>query len=242
MKSEHIMEALTYVKEDYIAEAAPKQRRAKKIPVRWTAAAAALVILLAFFQTPPMVKAMEIVKERVTTFIETLFPPKETPVIVEGETEVIHQEAGGQEPEIQEDGAVTAPGFAIYYDTERYTMTEENGITYIRFNIENDLPPCEVEIRHIPDLLPEDAAEADRVGALESWDKVSEITVPDNPEGVYFHVSAGTSWDSACEDRYFLRDGRSGCFQITARYFREATEGHGVRFAQMIRTFEVIDP
>lgn len=242
MKADRIMDALGKVKEDYIMESAPGKKKTNKSHIRWIAAAIAVVMLLAFFRTAPGAAALEIVKETVTNYMEALFPPKDIPVSVEGETEVIPQEAGGQEPEIQEDGTVTAPGFAIYYDTERYAMTVENGITYIRFVTDNDLPPCEMEIKHIPDVIPADAAESARKEMAESWESISEITALDGKEGVCFNISAGTDWNSACGYVYFLSDGRDGTFQITARFFVEATEGHGARFAQMVQTFEVIDP
>lgn len=242
MKEARIMDALGKVKDSYILDAAPGRKRAKIPHIRWVAAAIAVVMLLMFFQTAPGVAAVEIVKETITNFIETLFPPKDIAVNVEGETEVIPQIAGGQEPEMQDDGTVTVPGFAIYYDTERYVMTEEDGVTYIRFNIQNDLPPCEMEIRHIPDVHPVVAADTARQEMLENWENVSEIIDLEKQEGVYFWINAGTNWDSACEDIYFLSDGREGTFQITARYFMEAVEGHGVRFSQMVQTFEIIDP
>lgn len=242
MKADQIMDALGNVKEDYIMESAPGKKKSKTPHFRWIAAAIALVMILTFFQTAPGVAALEIVKEAVTSFIETLFPPKDIPVDVEGETEVKHHEAGGQEPEMQEDGTVTAPGFAIYYDTESYIMTEENGVTYIRFITDNELPPCEMEIKYIPGVAPEDAAEAAKQEMEQSWDSVSEVRNLETREGFAFAFSAGTSWDSACGDAFFLSDGRDGCFRITARYFVEAMEGHGVRFAQMVQTFEVINP
>lgn len=242
MKADRIMDALGKVKEDYIMESAPGKKKTYKSHIRWIAAAVAVIMLLTFFQTAPGVKALEIVNETVTNLIETLFPPKDIPVNVEGETEVKHQEAGGQEPEMQEDGTVTAPGFAIYYDTELYTMSEENGVTYIRFVTDNDLPPCEVEIKHIPNVVPSDAAEAARKEMTESWDSVSEVRSLETREGLIFDFANGADWDSACGDVFFLSDGKDGCFQIAARYFVEAAEGHGVRFSQMVQTFEVVDP
>ena len=242
MKADKMMDALGKVKEDYILESAPGRKQNKKPRHRWIAAAAVLAAIFLFFQTAPGAAALEIVKEGVAGFIETLFPPKDIPVNVEGETEVKHQEAGGQEPEMQEDGNVIAPGFAIYYDTERYTMQEENGVTYIRFAMDHELPPCEVEIKHLGDLAPADAAEAARKKMAESWEHVSEIGSLETPAGLIFNFAAGMNWDSPCGAVHFVSDGRDGCFQITARYFIEATEGHGTRFSQMIQTFEVIDP
>lgn len=242
MKADQIIDALGNVKEDYIMESAPGKKKSNTLHFRWIAAAIALAMILTFFQTAPGVEALEIVKEAVTSFIETLFPPKDIPVNVEGETEVKHHEAGGQEPEMQENGTVTAPGFAIYYDTELYTMSEEDGVTYIRFITDNDLPPCEVEIKYIPGVAPNDGIEAAKQDMEQSWESVSEIRNLETGEGFVFAFSAGTNWDSACGDVFFLSDGRDGCFRITARYFVEAMEGHGVRFAQMVRTFEVINP
>ena len=243
MKADKLMDALGKVKEEYIMESAPGRKQNKKPHHRWIAAAVALVAIFLFFQTAPGASALEIVKEGMASFIETLFPPKDIPVNVEGETEVIHQQAGGQEPEVQEDGVVTAPGFAIYYDTERYTMEEENGVTYIRFvTDDDDLPPCEVEIKHLADWMPADAAEAARKEMAESWEHVSEVSSLETPVGLIFDFAAGMNWDSPCGAVYFLSDGRDGCFQITARYFIEAAEGHGARFGQMIQTFQVIDP
>jgi hypothetical protein len=91
-------------------------------------------------------------------------------------------------------------------------------------------------------VAPEDAAEAAKQEMEQSWDSVSEVRNLETREGFAFAFSAGTSWDSACGDAFFLSDGRDGCFRITARYFVEAMEGHGVRFAQMVQTFEVINP
>lgn len=241
MKADRIMDALGKVKEDYIMESVPGKKNVNKHHIKWIAAVIALVLVLGFFQTAPGAAAIEIVAEVVTNFIETLFPPKDIPVNVEGETEVIHQEAGGKEPEILEDGTITTPGYAIYYDTESYTMIEENGVTYIRFVTDHALPPCEMEIRHIPNLLPDDAANAMRAEMIESWEKVSDISKMEGREAVAFSFYAGLNWDSACGSVYFLSDGEDGCFQLTARYFVEATEGHGTRFAQMVQTFEVIN-
>lgn len=241
MKADQIMDALGKVKEDYIMEAAPGKKKSKKTHFRWIAAAITLVTILAFFQTAPGVAALEVVKDAVTSIIEALFPPKDIPVNVEGETEVKHQEAGGQKPETQEDGTITTPGFAIYYDTELYTMLQEDGVTYIRFVMDNDLPPCEVEIKHIPNMTPANAAETISKAMTETWESVSEVRSLETRDGLIFSFADGMNWDSACGNAYYFGDGRDGCFQIMSRYFVEATEGHGARFAQMIQTFEIID-
>jgi len=224
-----------------------ENEKARKRYIRWIIALSVIlvvaVMVLVFFNTAPGVAAAQAVKKNVTKFIETLFPPKDIPVNIEGETENSQQQAGGQEPEVNDDGTVAAPGFAIYYDPEWYAMTEENGVTYIRFDMgDAELPPCEMEIKHISALAPDAAATVTRAQMLSNWETVSEPEAMEGKDGVEFSFSAGMSWDSVCGRVYFISDGRDGAFQITARYFVEAAEGHGSRFYQMVQTFEVIDP
>ena len=52
----------------------------------------------------------------------------------------------------------------------------------------------------------------------------------------------GQEWDSPVEVRDYISDEQGGCFRITSRYFLEAAEGHGARFAAMVDTFTVIPP
>lgn len=242
MKTDKLVDALSNVEDTYIQEAAPKKKKHLRLPVSLIAASLILAMLVLFCQTAPGAAAVESIREAVSSFIEGLYPPKKIPVEVEGVVEYIPQEAGGQEPQTQPDGTATAPGFAIYYDPERYVMTEEEGVTYIRFVTDSGLPPCQVEIRHISEVSCADAAGKTRLEMLESWDTVSEISPLDGQDGLVFSFYAGLDWDSPCGDVYFLADGQGGCFCLTARYFVEAAEGHGARFGQMITTFQVIAP
>ena len=81
--------------------------------------------------------------------------------MVEGAPVEGQYSAVGQEPEAGETGADAVPGFAIYIDSESYTMTEENGVTIIRpVNFSPDLPTCGMDIVHLPDITVQKAAEA----------------------------------------------------------------------------------
>lgn len=91
--------------------------------------AAVITVVLAgilFLQTPIGAAAVELVKESVSRWIETLFPPRDIIVMPEGAMEVVPHEAQGRDP-VEE-----VPGFVMYVDMESYEMTEENGIYYIR--------------------------------------------------------------------------------------------------------------
>lgn len=280
MNADQIMEAIGKVNEDYIIESAPGKKKISKTKIRWIAAAVTVVTILAFLQTAPGAAAVEIVKETITNFIEIMFPPKDIMVKIEGDTEVLPHEAGGQGPLIRDDGTVTTPGFAIYYDADRYAMTEENGVTYIRqiivlptreeLRANNEalfegltdedveskideilaqqkefyasLPVCEIEIIHLPDMQPTDAAQSTRNEAVGEWESVTEVMDSELPSGYYFTASTGENWDSPREQVYFISDRQNGTFKISVRYFLEATEGHGTRFLQILHTFEVIAP
>lgn len=102
------------------------------------------------------------------------------------------------------------------------------------------LPHCEMEIRHLPDVSSADAAEQLHAQMLQTWESVSEIEYCEEPAGLCFFASQGLKWDSKQEDVYFIRDGQQGTFQIILRYFLEAAEGHGIRFREMLKTFEVV--
>lgn len=117
-------------------EAPAKPQRRKKsrrhsAGFRLVVAAAVIVLCVLFVQTPPGAAAVEIIREQVVSLIETLFPPKEITVMPEGEPEALPHAAQGKEPAPEPD-AKPVPGFAIYIDPERYVMTEEDGVSYIR--------------------------------------------------------------------------------------------------------------
>lgn len=130
-----LLKAIGYAQDAHILDADEMPVKKKVVPfqklpkaaVRAVAAILAVVLAVGLFlQTPMGVAAAEIVKEKISQFLDILFPPKELVVNVEGTPETIHHEAQGRDPETD------TPGFAIYVDTDRYTMTEENGSWFIR--------------------------------------------------------------------------------------------------------------
>ncbi|MBO5340912.1 MAG: hypothetical protein J6A62_07945 [Oscillospiraceae bacterium] len=125
MKEERILRVLGEVDETYIGEAAPREIQRKKPVLRKLIIIAACLGLLLTLGCAAVAVSPEI-RAAVQSVIETLFPPKEIAVAPEGLPESIPHIAQGQEP--TED----SPGFAIYVDEDRYEMTEENGVFFIR--------------------------------------------------------------------------------------------------------------
>jgi len=75
-----------------------------------------------------------------------------------------------------------------------------------------------------------------------SWETVQEISRWDTYDCLVFSAFGGSNWDSPVETHYFFHDGAAGSYHLTARYFLEAGEGHGVRFSAMAASFTLITP
>lgn len=99
------------------------------------------------------------------------------------------------------------------------------------------LPTCEIEIVHL-DIPYEDAASQERAELETQW----EIQEHTETNRITFSMYSGSEWNSPLEVRDYVSDEQSGCFRIIRRFFMEAAEGHGVRFAAMVDTFAVIQP
>ena len=276
MTNLELLDILGGVQGKYILEAQKMRTGSKKTHrfryMRQLAAVIVLILMLTvFLNTAPGVAAVEYVKEKVTSLIEALFPPKKMTINIEGMEYEGDYVADGVEPEVTAEAP--QPGFAIYYDVDSYTMVKEGDITYIRpylksmtreevleiygdylsllseeererqiaslMNPQPDpsLPNCEIEIIHL-DIPYEQTASQERAELESQW----EITEAVAGNRITFSMRNGQEWDSPVEVRDYISDEQGGCFRITSRYFLEAAEGHGARFAAMVDTFTVIPP
>lgn len=274
MTNLELLDILGGVRGKYILEAQKMRTGSKKTHrfryMRQLAAVIVLILMLTvFLNTAPGVAAVEYVKEKVTSLIEALFPPKKMTINIEGMEYEGDYVADGVEPEATAEAP--QPGFAIYYDVDSYTMVKEGDITYIRPylkpmtreevleiygdylsllseeererqiaslmnpQIDPSLPNCEIEIIHL-DIPYEQAASQERAELESQW----EITEAVAGNRITFSMRNGQEWDSPVEVRDYISDEQGGCFRITSRYYLEAAEGHGARFAAMVDTFAVI--
>ena len=276
MTNMELLDILGGVQGKYILEAQQLRAGGRKPHrlryMRQLAAVITLILILTLFlNTAPGAAAVEYVKEKVTSLIEALFPPKEMTINVEGMEYEGDYAADGVEPEVTAEAP--QPGFAIYYDIDSYTMEKEGDITYIRpylkpmtreevLEIYGDflsslseeeqeqqiaslmnpqaapaLPNCEIEIIHL-DIPYAQTASQERAELEGQW----EITEAVAGNRITFSMCNGQEWDSPIEVRDYISDEQGGCFRITSRYYLEAAEGHGVRFAAIVNTFAVIPP
>lgn len=99
------------------------------------------------------------------------------------------------------------------------------------------LPNCEIEIIHLN--IPYGQTASQERAELESQWETTEAVAGNQ---ITFSMRSGQEWDSPVEVRDYISDEQGGCFRITSRYYLEAAEGHGVRFAAIVNTFAVIPP
>lgn len=130
MKTSSILEAMTDIDPAYILSAQQKlgywpEAQGRRTVPRMLALAAAVLVMMTAMLTSALALSPQF-RETVLNVIETLFPPKELLVTPEGIPETVPHSAQGKEPE------AASTGFAIYVDDERYSMTEENGVFYVR--------------------------------------------------------------------------------------------------------------
>ena len=135
-------------------------------------------------------------------------------------------------------------GFALYVNQESYRCREESGVYLVEpvLVLPDGLPPCRLEIVRRAYVSPQYAAEQAAEELKETYAEVSDITEAAAIDGLTVSGSDGVAWDDAQADIYVVSDRQGGAYVLTARYFTEATEGHGVRFRDMVGTFEAVAP
>ena len=133
--------------------------------------------------------------------------------------------------------------FILYVDETVYRQSTENGVLVVEPQVDmGDLPACRLEVSRQPDISLADAAAWAAEVLSETYDDVSEPESAADPDGLAIAASGGLNWDSPQALVRLVEDRQGGVFVLYARYFLEATEGHGARFADMMATFEAVSP
>lgn len=247
-KEKRILHVLGQVDETYIAEAAPGNKTNHKPGfMRWVSAAAVLVILVAVVR-PVMQKDQELFtpspEEVPPVTVQTV--PSETAQEPERVIPPATIKANGlhlvQLVYAAEDTLEFTTDFIIHINPNTYIGREENGTYMIRpaTPVSGELPECSLQVARIADVPPAVAAESIRKQLTEGFLHVGEIGESHVPDGIVLHADNGNTWNAEQVDITITDDLLGGSYVLTSRYFTEATEGHGVRFADMIGTFRAV--
>lgn len=133
--------------------------------------------------------------------------------------------------------------YIIYIDEERYKFIEgkDSDKIVMKEEFNDDLPEISMEIKQLISKSPEDLInklEAEIKAEYEIFYEVEKITTP--IKGWRLKGLKGQEWNSEVIKIYIISNGNNGSFLIIQRYFLEAEEGHGVRFDEMLKTFQII--
>lgn len=251
---ERIFHALGDIGEDLLARSeAPSRRRSPWLP--WSIGAAALLAVGIFLAaghlsppsavqdspTPPMAESPQPPQE------DKLPHPPDTPPV--DNTVPIADSAVGQLHTVKlaaaaERPAEEIPDFYLFVDNESYTSFQEDGVYIIRTLFPpqegDDFPLCELRITHQAATTLDGAEAALRQSLDQLYPSVSH-TMTDDAGRRSISARGGNDWNSPVRDVWLVEDGLGGVFTLTADYFLEAAEGHGIRFADMVSTFQVVD-
>lgn len=239
MKEEkRILSVLGQVDERYIEEAEPGKRTGKK-PAwsRWMPVAACFAVLL--------VAALPFLQNQNEPHLpgESELPPTQTP---QQGIDLTVPKANGLHFVQLAYAAPTTPevttDFVIHINPNLYAGGEENGVYMIRPTtpMGEELPECSLEIQRLANVTPSAAAELLGEKLTENYRHVGEIAQAEAIAGFFIHGDNGNEWDDEQVDVTITDDLLGGSYILTARYFTEATEGHGVRFGDMVGTFQAV--
>ena len=135
----------------------------------------------------------------------------------------------------------TKADFILYVDETAYRQTVKDGVYTIEPLIDmGDLPRCSLEISYQADISVKDAAALAADTLKDSYTTVTEPVEASVTAGLLVTGSNGTAWDDTQSEVYLVEDRQGGVFILVSRYFLEAAEGHGSRFADMISPFQPV--
>lgn len=217
------------------------ERRRRAPGVRWggLAAAACLAVVCALTVYTVRRPAAPVTPD-VTPPPNTVRPAPEVLALTGGDIGALHLVAVHYGPERDE----AADDFVLYINEERYCGVWEEGGYAVRPRTppQEGLPECALVISHRSGITLETAlAEARRDLAAE-FDMVEDQTAPEGRAALaaWDGDASGAVWDAANADVTLVDDRQGGVFVLTARYFTEAAEGHGVSFADMAASFQPV--
>ncbi|RXZ77797.1 hypothetical protein EBB07_27385 [Paenibacillaceae bacterium] len=161
-------------------------------------------------------------------------PEKKVEVEVEGNKEETQQELHHNE----------TSEYVIYYDVDRYKLVQEEGkdIITTKDPLPDQYPDVSLVIEQNENTKPDELIKEVSQLLAGSYAQVRDAEVVTEPVSGY-RISAidGQEWDSKVTAVYVIDNHKEGSFVLTLNYFLEAAEGHGARFEQMLKQFQIVE-
>ncbi|QGU94876.1 hypothetical protein GOM49_06970 [Clostridium bovifaecis] len=133
--------------------------------------------------------------------------------------------------------------YIIYIDEERYTMQNLNGKDIITPKVKAEgYPNVSMEIYQVKNKRPEIVASEIEKSLKGKYTKVNNMEKVKNPiDSIFIYANSGSNWNDVVEKYYFIDNTKGGTFIVKQQLFFEASEGHGVRFDNMIKEFKIVN-
>jgi hypothetical protein len=211
---------------EYVQKNIKRQRRkVRKMKKLWFAVvSAAAVLMLTFLFTEPGQAGINKVKE--------WFAPKK----------VIVEEVEGQKEQKEVTLNKSKVGYVIYFDEKMYRIEKLDGKDRIVPLAQGslDLPKVYMEIKQVTDQTPKALASSLEKQVKEQYPIIIQTGKVSEPvKGYVIHGESGQQWNDEVVKYYLIDNGQGGTFVIEQHYFVEASEGHGARFDNMLKQFQV---
>jgi len=215
------------MKEIYAKKGVYKMRRMslfKKVTTATAVTAAAIIIFFAF--TP----AGKVLAESIAKYFA---PEKKIENEIEGQN---NDTTGGLFVNTENKMA-----YAIYIDKELYTQEKSGGKDIIKAkNMPQGYPVVQMEISQVLNKTPQQLHNElmnENKGKYATVRDDGAVTIP--VEGLKITLIKGTGSRDVYEKIFIVDNKAGGSFVIHQKLFVEAEEGHGARFDNMLRTFEI---
>lgn len=159
------------------------------------------------------------------------------------EKEIV-QELEGQDEKADVTLEESEMGYIIYIDESRYQKESVDGKDRIVFKekLDSNIPAVYMEIEQIKDKSPEDLAtqiEGELKSTFTTVRNEGQVTEP--LKAINLYARNGDEWNSKVVEYYLVDNGKGGAFVIKQQFFYEASEGHGVRFDNMLKEFKIVE-
>ncbi len=192
-----------------------------------TVAAVFVAVLIIFFTVTPTGRVLA------QSIIKYFAPEKQ-----------IENEVEGQRGFVDADlyiNTMNKMGYAIYIDTALYTAEKAGDADVIKAkNMPDGYPLVQMEITQILDKTPAELLTqyiSENEGEYKTVRNDGEVTYPIKSLKITL-IKVSNSRD-IYEKIFIVSNNDGGCFIIHQKLFVEAEEGHGARFDNMLKTFEV---
>ncbi|HCX63949.1 MAG TPA: hypothetical protein DHN33_01895 [Eubacteriaceae bacterium] len=207
------------------------QEKSSKKQKRFVGLKIASFVAVLFVVGGMLFATSDVGKAAIGKFIEQFLPEK-----------TIHQELEGEEEPTDVTLNQGEAGYLLYIDESRYQMIEKEEEDVIVMKEPGEgYPEVSMSIRQVTDRTPLELVQEQKETLEQTYQMVMDYEKVEEPISSYMvYANQGNNWDSEVVKWYFVDNTKGGTFVIEQKLFLEASEGHGVRFDEMLKEFVIV--